>query len=255
MELAYFYGVLTFLFTLRHYANACSCFPTHTQNHYCRADFVIVATVKNVEEIYNNPFKQTNKIPEGPVYPFPIRRKFKARIHRSFKKNGNDTSRDIIINTPGSDAACGVQLDKNKKYIIGGYKVEGDYWINLCGWVQEYKTLNRQQIKGLKFFYGKNCQCKVSWCNGNFCNSGYGSSNKKTCKWEPRWSNDCYIRYGVCSENRSDGSCSWKKNRKFKTCLQTNDEVFPWKQRKPSNEAEVFSPSVHEHEHSPGYMP
>ena len=247
----YLLFILTILFALLEDVNACSCFPAHVQTHFCQADYVIVATIKNVEDIYNNKFKQTNRIPEGPVYPYPIRRKFKARVHRTFKKNGNDTSsKDIIINTAGSDAACGIQLDLNKKYIIGGYKVENDYWINLCGWVQEYKTLNRQQIKGIKFFYMKNCQCQISWCNGDFCNNrGYRGKDKKVCKWEPRWNNDCFVRHGVCME-KSDGSCSWRKNRKFKTCLQRNDEHYPWK--KPKS---VGIQSVVDDEHSPGFWP
>ena len=38
-------------------------------------------------------------------------------------KSNETLNRDIIINTPGQDSACGVQLDLNKKYIIGGNHV------------------------------------------------------------------------------------------------------------------------------------
>jgi hypothetical protein len=49
---------------------------------------------------------------------------------------------------------------------------------------------------------------------------------------------------------KSDGSCSWRKNRKFKTCLQRNDEHYPWK--KPKS---VGIQSVVDDEHSPGFWP
>lgn len=242
--------ILSFLVTLLEDVNACSCFPTHIQDQFCRSDYVIVATAKNVEELYNNKFKQTNRIPEGDVYPYPIRRMIKVRVHRTFKTNGNNTiPREIVINTAGTDAACGIELDLNKKYILGGYKVENDYWINLCGWVQEYNTLTRKQIKGIKFFYGKNCNCRIAYCTENFCNTGYGGRrDKKVCKWPAKMSDDCYVHHGVCAE-QSDGSCSWRKNKKFKTCLQTNHEELPWNQE--------TSVEIHPHVediHSPGYL-
>lgn len=89
---------------------------------------------------------------------------------------------------------------------------------------------------------------QISWCSGSFCTNGYNHRNTNRCKWEPRFSNDCYVRHSYCVEDKSTGMCLWKRNKKFKTCLTTNDEHFPW--REP---IEVVPPFEEENKHSPGY--
>ena len=48
----------------------------------------------------------------------------------------------------------------------------------MCDWVQNYKTLNRHQLKGIKFHYKRNCKCKVSVC---VCAGG--GPNVETSEW------------------------------------------------------------------------
>lgn len=39
---------------------------------------------------------------------------------------------------------------------------QGEIWSSMCDWVQTFKTLNRHQLKGIKFHYRRNCKCSVS---------------------------------------------------------------------------------------------
>eukprot|EP00105_Crassostrea_gigas_P044476 XP_019928624.1 PREDICTED: metalloproteinase inhibitor 2-like isoform X2 [Crassostrea gigas] len=152
---------------------SCTCFPTHVQDQFCRAQIVLVATVKGSEEIYQNSIiKAPNtRDPENPYEMMPVERKYKVRIHRFFKGEellGGKGKRVKYIHTSASGAACGLHLNKGKTYILSArIQRQGEIWSSMCDWVQTFKTLNRHQLKGIKFHYRRNCKCSISWCLGN----------------------------------------------------------------------------------------
>lgn len=233
---------------------ACTCFPTHPQQQYCKADFVIVATVKREEVRYSKSFIKSDVIPEDPNFMrFPIERKFKVRIHRKFKlpKTFIGWNKNNFLYTGGSGASCGVMLKNRVTYLLSGQISGPDQQlrISMCGWVQEYKTLNYHQKKGLNYYYKHNCNCSVQWCTYDFCNGPRDVDPSFVCKWEPNWTNDCYTKHGFCTQKHDGTGCHWKKNRKFKNCLVSNNEKFPWRQ----NREREIAPQIETNEHSPGF--
>lgn len=236
MEVLLFLSVL--LFSLRE-TLACSCLPAHGQDIYCRSDFILVATVKAEKNIYGR-HDTNNELPMSNVdfvsgafdTRIPIERHYRVRVHRTFKGNLNkDYQRALkkYLYTGGSDAACGVMLKHRKTYLLSGTIRNNQLWINRCGWVQEYKTLNLHQKKFLKFKYKHNCDCKVTTCFSTYCPGARRLFRRDFCKYQPNWTQDCYQRHGQCV--RKEGVCQWKKNNQFKVCLKQNEEPFPWMKR------------------------
>lgn len=206
----------------------CTCFPTHIQNHYCKARIILVATVKDSEDVYpNSIIKAPNMMnPENPYARMPIEKKYKVRIHRFFKGKellGKHGKRVKYIHTSASGAACGLTLNKGKTYILSArIQRQGEIWSSMCDWVQNYKTLNRHQLKGIKFFYKRNCKCSVSWCQGSYCRG----PGPKECEWIPKMYTDCLQEHGFCMIN-SRGVCQWKKNKQLRKCLEKNNQNMP----------------------------
>ncbi|XP_048738748.1 metalloproteinase inhibitor 2-like isoform X2 [Ostrea edulis] len=223
-----FVSVLFVLWTVITEVGTCTCFPTHLQNHFCRAQIILVATVKDSEEIFQNSIiKAPNtRNPEDPYARMPVEIKYKVRIHRFFKGRellGHNAKRVKYIHTSASGAACGLQLNKGKTYILSArIQRQREIWSSMCDWVQNYKTLNRHQLKGVKFYYKRNCKCLVSWCQGSYC-QGPGP---RECEWIPQMYTDCFQEHGFCMIN-SMGICHWKKNRQLRKCLDTNKQMMP----------------------------
>lgn len=208
---------------------SCTCFPTHVQDQFCRAQIVLVATVKGSEEIYQNSIiKAPNtRDPENPYEMMPVERKYKVRIHRFFKGEellGGKGKRVKYIHTSASGAACGLHLNKGKTYILSArIQRQGEIWSSMCDWVQTFKTLNRHQLKGIKFHYRRNCKCSISWCQGSYCRG----PGPRECEWVPQfYGSDCLQEHGFCMIN-SRGTCQWKKNRQLRKCLETNNQQMP----------------------------
>ncbi|KAK3101362.1 hypothetical protein FSP39_003017 [Pinctada imbricata] len=220
------------------------------------ADVVLVATIKDVEEIFQNSLvKAPNPLmPDDPYARMPVERKYKIRVHRFFK--GNDKLDNIgkalkYIHTSGSGAACGVILQKGKTYIISARIQRREVWTSMCNWIQDYKTIKRHQMKGLKFHYKRNCHCEVSWCQASYCSD----PGPRECRWVPRmWNQDCFQDHGFCMINNKN-QCQWKRNKKLKQCLRDNNIVFPWKtvRKAPTREVSPDSENESSNERSPGF--
>ncbi|XP_060079171.1 metalloproteinase inhibitor 3-like [Ylistrum balloti] len=251
---------------------SCSCMVSHSQDLYCRSDFILVATVKGQKIIYSR-HEDRNELPMSNVdfvsssfdSRIPLERHYRVRVHRTFKGNLNKEYQRALkkyLYTGGSDAACGVILEHRKTYLLSGTIRNNQLWINYCGWFQEYKTLNLQQKKFLKFKYKHNCGCKVTSCyEGGYCPAARKLFRRDYCKYQLRRdrtpSKDCFQRHGQCV--RMDGACQWKKNKQFKVCLKQNGQSFPWMNRphlpigpeispETSNESNGHSPNF------PGYQ-
>lgn len=71
----------------------------------------------------------------------------------------------VWIYTTTSSAACGVQLDIGKTYVITGPKRDTKLTANTCSWNVEVSALTSFQRNALrKDYYRKNCECKVCNC-------------------------------------------------------------------------------------------
>ena len=126
--------------------------------------------------------------------------------------------------TPLEGPACGIQLERSKTYLLLGYLRENKLSLRRCQWHQLWEDITRQQRRGLRRLYGRNCDCRIE----KFC-----------LKPEPETCDDmidgcnvpdsdgkvtiCKKKYSFCVKNKSGNSCRWvKKSPAFKKCLSKN---------------------------------
>lgn len=69
---------------------------------------------------------------------------------------------DVLV-----ESASAKQLELNNPLLFfltvaARIQRQGEIWSSMCDWVQNFKTLNRHQLKGIKFHYRRNCKCSVS---------------------------------------------------------------------------------------------
>ncbi|XP_051166339.1 metalloproteinase inhibitor 3 [Leptopilina boulardi] len=182
---------------------ACSCAPGHIQSKFCTSDFVAVIKVKEVVQGNNS---------DPTLYRVKIKRVF---------KNSKDTNLVLEdeIYTPSSSAACGVYLELNKNYVVGGSLERGKPFINLCGMVILWENTTKRQRKGLRQLYKLGCQCEIAYTSFNRKGSVLEKANGKKCLWESEPGPlMCQELYGVCLKGQ-DG-CSWFPSTSYKTCIK-----------------------------------
>ncbi|XP_043477574.1 metalloproteinase inhibitor 2 [Leptopilina heterotoma] len=184
-------------------AEACSCVPAHLQTKYCLSDFVAVIKVKEVKR--GNDTSPT-------LYMVKVKRVFK-------NSQGTNLVLEDEIYTPVSSAACGVYLELNKNYVVGGRWEFGRPFISLCGLVMPWETTTKRQRKGLRQLYKMGCQCQIAYTSFNRKGSVLEKSNGKKCLWESEPGPlICQEQHGVCLKGL-DG-CSWFPSASYKTCIK-----------------------------------
>ncbi|XP_018563421.1 tissue inhibitor of metalloproteinase [Anoplophora glabripennis] len=183
---------LVFLCGVLVYTEACTCMPTHPQEHYCNSNFVILARVKR-ERIHN----QT--------------RFYKVRVRKQYKitEKGEVALKSGRIITPLYDSMCGVELQPGKLYVLSGRIHSLKAHVSLCDMAVEWEKLTRRQRKGLKLLYKHGCTCKINQCRfGRKCYRQRDGCN---------WSNDCETKEGICLR-QANKSCMWTRNKALATC-------------------------------------
>lgn len=104
---------------------------------------------------------------------------YKVRVRKQFKitEKAEVALKSGRLLTPVYDAACGIQLQPGKLYVLSGRVHSLKAHISLCDMAMEWETLTRRQRKGLKLLYKHGCTCEVKKCWGK-C-----PRQKDTCSW------------------------------------------------------------------------
>ncbi|XP_057673633.1 metalloproteinase inhibitor 2-like [Corythoichthys intestinalis] len=154
---------------------------------------VITAKVLN-KEVENNLI--------GDEFNQPV--KYEIKVTKTFKGPGTHIH---AISTVSSAVFCGVNLIKDKEYLImTGPPLDGTLHINSCQFSQLWETLSNTQ-KNLLQHYGRGCDCKITPCYSLPCGFSYSQ-----CWWTDfitPMSNDNQTRNYACVKG-IDGSCAWQ---------------------------------------------
>ncbi|CAH1773238.1 unnamed protein product [Owenia fusiformis] len=210
----------------------CDCPIKHPQQHFCEADFVILAVCDRKKTMF---LSATEK-----------RITYSIKTETIFK--GKDmlttTQPEELTTISNSTAGCetAVILETGQKYVITG-RVDGDKAVlSTCSWSQMWRHTSRRQKRKLDWnTYGENCACVDSiqpvtiapylaevtsfiYKNGNHRTC---SNTTATCPWI--LTNDsnvtigntlqnCYAKHSVCRPRR--GVCRWSVNVGWAECMQ-----------------------------------
>jgi len=181
--------------------DGCSCIKRHPQEHYCTADFVVLAHVKRI-------------VQSNAKYNLA----YKVRIKKEFKvtEQGRAALAYGRILTPSHDASCGIRLKPGRRYVLSGTINQGKPWINLCNWHEEWDRMTSVQRKGFRKLYERECDCKVMECHwwGGRC-----PSTTSACVWRTAFDKfDCQGEHSICVRN-DDATCRWSHSRSFRECM------------------------------------
>lgn len=183
--------------------DGCYCQLRHPQEHYCTAEFVILASVL-----------EKDIIKKGGM---PIEIHYKIKVKHVFKSTPEyENATKTVVISPASPITCGVvDLQNGANYLITGFINDGNLRTTLCDWVKPYKHLTTVQKNGLKFKYESGCQCEFAFCHEGNCFQQYDNA---TCEWELGNMFDCYHDDGICYYDGQD--CAWRNTKQFQNCEQ-----------------------------------
>ncbi|XP_063397589.1 metalloproteinase inhibitor 3-like [Mytilus trossulus] len=182
--------------------HSCSCPGSqHPQNQFCSSDYVFYGVVKN-EEFISGPVDDTaNNLAT-----------WKYTFEDIFKMKGvtEEVGQDVVIETAGNGALCGVRLVVGNGYILmGRTKADGTKTIGLCEFISQIGNLTPFQMAYLfsngSFSYNGNCRtcrrrCKIG-------------PESRDCKYDPFNPNNgtiCLAKNALCL--REGRQCRWINN-------------------------------------------
>ncbi|CAC5365472.1 unnamed protein product [Mytilus coruscus] len=181
--------------------HACSCFGLqHPQSQFCSADYVFQGKVTK-EQLIPGP-------PDDTANNFAIW-KYTFRIIFKMKGVTEGVGKEIVIQTAGNGALCGVRFTVGQSYILmGGNNSDGKKTIGLCDFIRQRSSLSPFQTTYL-FTRGSNSY------NLN-CRRGCNKigPESKGCKYQPGNTNDtptiCLAKNALCKRVRR--RCRWVNN-------------------------------------------
>ncbi|XP_063427315.1 metalloproteinase inhibitor 3-like [Mytilus trossulus] len=229
--------VVTIIISLAGLAlSGCRCQIKHPQTAFCTHNYVIKVMVKAIKEnLAENGYKQylsKNYNPDTVLYrrtpkKIILSRTYKIKILRIYKNSKKFKQANIkLVMTPGSYKSCGVILKKKRVYILAGDVINTELWIDGCSWVQEFKSLTKQNLNGLNKKYRQNCNCQIKHCTGRNCRN-----HSKNCEFRHEiWG--CYRDYGICDHRPHSDNCHWKQNQDFNKCIKQSNRKLRRNKRK-----------------------
>lgn len=204
-------------------SQACSCHKRHPQEHFCSADFVVLAQVKRIV---------TDRSEWSRAYKVRIKKEFKVtakgRVALSYGR----------ILTPAHASTCGIRLKPGRRYLLTGNIRGGKPWINLCNWSQDWDRMTAIQRKGFRRLYQRGCDCKVVECHW-WSKCPPPATSQAACTWSTAsdWPLDCQQLHAICWRN-AQGQCRWSQSRSLKECVRKN------KKRKGASKSSTASSSI-----------
>ncbi|XP_780837.2 metalloproteinase inhibitor 1 [Strongylocentrotus purpuratus] len=205
-------------------ALACMCQPSHPQQQYCKANFVLTGHV----------------LEKNPIDDIQLRGRFGQfeyviNVDKIFKENENlkkgASGFPLSILTSPGDSLCGPKsLKIGTKYLIAGSVVDGELHISACDWIQEWRDVTQQQKKGIKNFYSAYCsQCTIQSTMGGFRQTGGGAAGG--CIYDPAPSmvngvEDCQALYATCIIQQGQ-ACQWyHRGNDYQDCINRNKPYY-----------------------------
>lgn len=166
-------------------------------------------------------------------------RSYKVRIMKTFKgkteiksRNGTEIGGEgkrrkklVRVHTDLDSAACGIQLETSKIYLLLGYIRERKLRVDSCQWHQLWKDTTGQQHRGLKRFYSRNCACRIEkYCfrpAPETCDDMIGGCDVPDKDWRVTV---CKRKYALCLKSKRGDACHWALMKKpaFRKCLSKN---------------------------------
>ncbi|XP_052072520.1 metalloproteinase inhibitor 4-like [Mytilus californianus] len=184
---------------MTHSVHSCSCAGVkHPQDKFCKAGHVFYGKVIK-EKLIPGPANDVNNNDAIWEYTFKI----------IFKMKGvsEGVGQNIVIETAGNGALCGVRFNVGKSYILmGAKKPDGTKTIASCDFISQLSNLSPYQSFYLftrgSYSYRRNCKkrCKIS-------------PDSKDCKYDPFNTNDgtiCLAKKALC--RREGWQCRWVNN-------------------------------------------
>jgi metalloproteinase inhibitor 3 len=176
-------------------SDACMCMPSHPQESYCNADYVIYAKLVGRRMINNNYGGRDT------VYKLNIKKTFKmSEAAQMYLKKST-------IITSSSESTCGIHLHMNKLYAIAAR----GHRLSLCDFVKEYSFLTPVQKRGFAVAYKHGCDC-----NFNFSSRKTSSKQSGSCVFDL---DSCEDKFGVCiRRTNSISKCHWRPTNVYTKC-------------------------------------
>ncbi|XP_041458466.1 metalloproteinase inhibitor 3-like [Lytechinus variegatus] len=212
------------LVTMVHSLFACMCQPSHPQQRYCKANFVLTGHI----------------LEKNPIDDIQLRGRFGqfeyvVNVDKIFKETENlrkgASGFPLSILTSPGDSLCGPKsLKIGSKYLITGSVVDGELHISSCDWIEEWRDITQHQKKGIKHFYNAYCsQCTIQSTMGRWRQTGEGSSGG--CIYDPSPSmvdgvEDCQALYATCINQQGEG-CQWyHRGNDYQDCINRNKPYY-----------------------------
>lgn len=176
---------------------ACSCGPSHPQQHVCQSDVVVKGKVVSPELINDGNSQwiryelQQQKVFKGQEKMDPVQ----------------------YIYTPYTDYLCGLVLQPenlNEEYLLSGnIDSDGRLQVTLCGFNKPWAEVTAAQKVGLNGTYEASCGCTIISCRSLPC----GLTADDQCLWSDGlfyrdWVGTQTKRF-ACLPRRS-GFCHWE---------------------------------------------
>ncbi|KAK2502384.1 hypothetical protein MC885_013905 [Smutsia gigantea] len=163
---------------------ACSCAPTHPQQHVCRSALAIRAKISS------------EKVVPASADPADTQKMIRYEIKQIKMFKGFEKIQDVqYIYTPFDSSLCGVKLEANsqKQYLLTGQVLnDGKVFIHLCNYIEPWENLSFLQRESLNLHYHLNCGCQCLWTDWLLERKLYGYQ----------------AQHYVCMKH-VDGTCSW----------------------------------------------
>ncbi|XP_033646517.1 metalloproteinase inhibitor 3-like [Asterias rubens] len=214
-------------------ASSCSCLPQHTQHHFCNSHFVIKVRIKSVKMVVKKGFS-TNDLQQ---LPLPVltsaERSYKVWVREVYKGHQfiAEGSHPELY-TSFYESMCGVaNLEVGKTYVIMGKISAAKLKFTNCNWREPWEKISKNQRRGLRYWYEKNCDsCKIDAC-GAFSPCSQQEKERaasgESCLWDPM-SGQCQNLHSSCVKH-DGGACRWFKTTELmrsKNCTKSNQKVL-----------------------------
>ncbi|KAL5015846.1 hypothetical protein ScPMuIL_005435 [Solemya velum] len=122
-------------------AESCYCPPQSNAAHFCDAKFALKARVYNSRR-YDDFSLQ---------YDMAIKRVLKT------SEEFRNTSHEILI-APTESSLCSIILQDDAVYLLTGFIMNDQLWVNGCSWVREWTQLPRYERRRLRRGYRNVCE-------------------------------------------------------------------------------------------------
>ncbi|XP_064633509.1 myristoylated alanine-rich C-kinase substrate-like [Lineus longissimus] len=205
---------------------ACDCPPTHPQEEFCNADFVIKALIlgrkEEGEEEKKPPMENVEEEMAWPSIQGDYEYSIKITAVYKNKRTGRRYATLDKLYSPISSSMCGLKLTIGEKYIILGSLsgLDNKAHINACSLIRKWSSMKKAERQKLRE-YKKACNvCEVqsncfAWCK----------KKENACQYNPmQFEADYCLENQVCTMNE-DGKCQFENEKCARPEVEEKEEI------------------------------